>query len=358
MTTWRAPGRVNLIGDHTDYNGGLAMPFAIDLAVTVDACAVPGRTLTATSHERDAVVELDLDALPIVSSGWGAFVAGCVALLDERGVHVKGARLTVSSTLPTGAGLSSSAALTCAMLAALLDLAGLRWTPQSIAEAAQIVENRHVGVPTGSLDQLAVCLSKQACILSIDFAELTVESIPFRCPGALIVVDTRTAHRHVTGQYARRREESIEAAQALGVSSLRQATAADVARLEQPVLKRRAQHVFSENERVRQVREELLKGGDPIRIGALLTSSHQSLRDDYEVSSPELNTAVDAALSAGAYGARMTGGGFGGSALALVPTPAVGRVQAAVTLAASRQGFQRPTVRAVRPSGPLTQLVR
>ncbi|HZT91326.1 MAG TPA: galactokinase [Gaiellaceae bacterium] len=306
---WSAPGRVNLIGDHTDYNGGLALPFAIDLRTSV--AAAPADQVRAVSEYED--------------DRWRKYVDGAVAELGVAGVDV-----AVTSTVPTGAGLSSSAALGCAVVCAVAGAHSIGLEPREAAVLAQRVENEHVGVPSGLLDQLTSMLARRAHAVEIDFGRGFERLAPFEPRAhdlAVLVVDTGVRRQLADGRYAQRRRECEAAAAALGLPSLREASLADLARLEEP-LRRRARHVLTENERVQQV-VAALSVGDFAAVGAALTASHASLRDDFEVSTPELDAAVEISRDQGALGARLTGGGFGGCAIALVPRERVHTVAAA-----------------------------
>ncbi len=330
-----APGRVNLIGEHTDYNQGLALPFAIAEGVTVSAEAEPagapgeGRV---SSFARD-VDERDEFALvePAPASGWRAFVRGTVAELARAGFPLVGARLEISGGVPPGAGLSSSAALEVALCLALVEL-GSRHAPSEakqvgrteIAQLCARVENEWVGARTGLLDQLASLYGEPDTALCIDFQMLSVEPVPLRLGDwRLVVLDSGERHLHASSGYNERREECARACGLLGVESLREVNEDAADGLPEP-LRRRALHVIGENERVRQA-VAALRAGDLQAIGALLDASHASLRDRYEVSTPAVEMAVQRLREAGASGARLVGGGFGGSVLGLfapgVPTP-------------------------------------
>jgi galactokinase len=323
-----APGRVNLIGEHTDYNRGLALPFAIAEGVTVSAQAEPPG---ASAQPRVHAFALDLDerdefALvdPAPAPGWRAFVRGSVAELARAGFPLVGARLEISGVgLPRGAGLSSSAALEVALCLALLDL-GSRHSPQQAravdrTELAQLcarVERDWVGARTGLLDQLASLYGAPDTALRIDFQTLAVEPVPLLLGDwRLVVLDSGERHLHASSGYNERREECVRACRLLGVESLREASTAAVAELPEP-LRRRALHVIGENERVRQA-VAALRTDDLPALGALLDASHRSLRDDYEVSTPAVEAAARRLREAGASGARLVGGGFGGSVLGL-----------------------------------------
>jgi galactokinase len=315
----RGPGRVNLIGEHTDYNDGLAMPFAIERGVTVTAAP-----LTGTEIEAHALDEGERDAFPLDAperaDGWRAFVRGTVAELARAGYALKPARLEIEGDLPQGSGLSSSAALEAALCLALLALAG---EPEpadrrDLAKLCSRVENDWVGAETGLLDQLAALLGAPGCVLRIDFATLAVDRVPLQLGDwRLVTVESGATHTHAGSGYNERREECRRASAALGVASLRDADPDAVERLEEP-LRRRARHVLSENARVDAMAEALARR-DLEEAGALLDASHASLRDDYEASVPEVEATVRALKDAGAAGARMVGGGFGGSVLGLLP---------------------------------------
>ena len=322
-----APGRVNLIGEHTDYNRGLALPFAIAEGVTVCAEASPPGSPGA---DRVCALARDLDerdefplAGPPPATGWRAFARGTVAELADAGFPLVGASLEISGELPPGAGLSSSAALEVALCLVLAEL-GARAYPSrarpaertELAELCARVENDWVGAQTGLLDQLASLFGEPDAALCIDFSTLQIEPVPLRL-GAwrLVLLDSGERHVHASSGYNERRAECIEACELLGVPSLRDASAEAVAALPEP-LRRRARHVLEENQRVRQA-VAALRAGDLHAIGGLLNASHESLRDNYEVSSPPLEAAVERLRVAGAAGARLVGGGFGGNVLGL-----------------------------------------
>jgi galactokinase len=320
----RGPGRVNLIGEHTDYNDGLALPFAIDRGVTVTAEATDERSLAGRGHvealatdlgERD---EFDL-AAPAPAEGWRAFVRGTVAELQAAGHAVRPCRLTIEGDLPHGSGLSSSAALEAALCLALTDEPGDR---VELARLCSRVENEWVGAQTGLLDQLAVLCGREGHALRIDFRTLEVEPIPLDLAGwQLVTLDSGASHEHAAGGYNERRAECRAACEALGIGSLRDADPHAAAALPEP-LSRRVRHVATENARV-EAMIEALRTGDLQAAGRLLDASHASLRDDYEASAPEVEATVARLRDAGASGARMVGGGFGGSVLALFAPRAI-----------------------------------
>jgi galactokinase len=357
---WLAPGRANLIGEHTDYNQGWVLPFALDLGVTVAASRRDDGVLAIGSRQAPgARAELPLATLaPGAVTGWAAYPAGVAWALREAGHPVSGASLAVDSDLPQGAGLSSSAALECATALALAGLNGLDPPRPELATLAQHAENDFVGVPTGIMDQFASLLSQAGHALLLDCRTGGTTAVPLDPAGAgleLTIIDTGARHALGDGQYAQRRSECDRAAALLGVGSLRDVTGpAAVARLADPVLRRRARHVITENRRVEET-VALLAGGDLAGVGAVLRASHASLRDDFEVSWPEADVAVDAATAAGALGARMMGGGFGGSALALVPA-GQRAVSAAITAEFARRGWRPPVFFQAVPSAGALRL--
>jgi len=352
---WLAPGRANLIGEHTDYNQGWVLPFALNLGVTVAVGRRGDGMLAIRSRQAPgAPADLPLAALaPGAVTGWAAYPAGVAWALREAGHPLAGgASLAIDSDLPQGAGLSSSAALECAAALALNGLHGLDLPRPQLATLAQRAENDFVGVPSGIMDQSASLLSRAGHALLLDCRTGVTADVPLDPAAAglaLLIVDTGARHALGDGRYAQRRSECEQAAALLGVASLRDVTSpADLGRLDDPVLRRRARHVVTENARVGQT-VALLTGGDLAGVGGLLHASHASLRDDFEVSWPEADVAVDAAMAAGALGARMMGGGVGGSALALVPAGqrAVG---AAITAEFARRGWPPPAFFPAVPS--------
>jgi galactokinase len=322
------PGRVNLIGEHTDYNDGLCLPFAIERGVTVEAEPLDGDRVEAHAvdmDERDAFGLRDGDALR-GASGWRAFVRGVAVELRSAGHAIPGARLRFSGDVPQGSGLSSSAALETALALALLALAGERDPPDRVALArlCSRVENEWVGAETGLLDQLAALFGREGHAIRLDCRDVSIAPVPLELRGwTLVTVDSGSAHTHAKSGYNERRRECREACERLGIRSLRDATAAGAGGLPEP-LAARVRHVVSENARVDET-VTALNRGDLERVAELLNASHASLRDDYDASVPEVEATVAALRGAGAAGARMVGGGFGGSVLALlrpgVPPP-------------------------------------
>ena len=331
---WSAPGRVNLIGEHTDYNDGYVLPFAIPLRTVVAASPAKGPQWTVYSRESGESVEFGPDDLePGRISGWGAYVAAVPWALREHGYDPPPADVAIASEIPLGAGLSSSAAILCAVLAALHDLGGLRIPLDEWPTLAQYAENRFAGVPSGIMDQSASTLCEPGHAMFLDCRTLAREQVPFALAEqglAMLVVDTRAPHRHAGGEYAARRAACEAAARKLGIPALRDLSVADLPaaceRLD-PVTARRVRHVVTENERVLDTVERL-RGGAVAGIGPLLTASHASMRDDYEITVAEVDVAVEAAMAAGAYGARMTGGGFGGCIVALTQPRSVEALEA------------------------------
>ena len=355
-----APGRVNLIGEHTDYSGGLVLPFAIDARAHLAAAGNPDGTIRATSAQKPGeVITTTVDDLApgsAVAGSWAGYLLGSIWTLRRAGYPIGGFDLALDSQVPSGAGLSSSAAMECVTALATSVLSGVDLDVLTVARLAQEAENDFVGVPCGPMDQTASSAAQRGSVLLFDTRSGSVEHIPFD-PAThdleVVVIDTRVAHALSDGEYGRRRASCEQAADILGVRWLRDISIdelpAALDKLGDEELQRRVRHVVTENDRVAQT-VDLLRADEVAAIGDLLTASHRSLRDDYEVSCPELDVAVDSALDAGAVGARMTGGGFGGSAIALVPVGAVDRVIAAVTDAFAAKGFVAPVARLVRPA--------
>ena len=294
-----APGRVNLIGEHTDYTGGLVLPAAIDLGIRIEG-EVAERIRLESDQYAGAV---DLDAQGDEGEGWGRFAGAVAAELDALGRPPVGIRGRVSSNLPVGAGLSSSAALEVAIGTALCAVAGFPIEPMALAQAAQRAELRAVGVPCGIMDQSASVFGEEGRAILLDTGTLEHRAIPLPSELALVIVDSGVKHTLAQSGYADRRRELEAAIAAEGEL--------------EPLLARRLRHVQTENDRVRQA-VAALEAGDTARLGPLFRAGHNSLRDDFEVSTPELDLLVDRAYEDGAVAARMTGGGFGGSIVALV----------------------------------------
>ena len=364
---WLAPGRANLMGEHTDYNDGFVLPFALGQhIVTAAARRGDGQLAVTSRQEKDADIQVEIaDLAPGSVTGWGAYPAGVAWALREAGYPVPGASIAIDSDVPAGAGLSSSAALECATALALTELAGQPGSApdgsisrRELAAIARRAENEFVGVPSGIMDQSASLLCQAGHLLLLDCRSLETAQVPFDPAPAgaqLLIVNTRARHELSDGEYGERRAECEEAARQLGVASLRDvASPAEVDRLADPVLRRRARHVVSDNQRVLAVVELLRSGpGDRRRgayreIGRLLSQAHESLRDDFEISWPEADETVSAAVAAGAFGARMIGGGFGGSVLVLAGPGS--RVTTAVSEAFAQRGWTAPEFLEATPS--------
>jgi galactokinase len=356
---WAAPGRVNLIGEHTDYNDGFVMPFALPhTTVAAVSRRTDGVLRLHSADAEDGVVELRVDELaPRSDTDWTAYPAGVVWALREAGHAVTGADIHLASTVPTGAGLSSSAALEVVTALALDELYGLGIERPQLARLCQRAENMYVGAPTGIMDQTASACCEDGHALFLDTRDLAQQQIPFDLAAEgmrLLVVDTRVKHAHSDGEYGKRRAGCEKGAALLGVTALRDVAYDELdAALErlgdEEEVRRLVRHIVTENHRVERV-VSLLKAGDTRAIGPVLNEGHASLRDDFRISCAELDLVVDTALSAGALGARMTGGGFGGSAIVLVEASDAGTVTKAVEEAFASAGFTMPRVFAAVPS--------
>ncbi|MEU6174282.1 galactokinase [Streptantibioticus parmotrematis] len=359
---WAAPGRVNLIGEHTDYNDGFVMPFALPHTTRATVARRDDGLLRLHSSDdpTGAVTALRLaDLAPGRVTGWTAYPAGVLWALREAGHHVGGADIHYDSTVPTGAGLSSSAALEVVTALALSDLYELGLERGPLARLCQRAENDFVGAPTGIMDQTASACCAEGHALHLDTRDLTQRQIPFDLAAAglrLLVVDTRVKHAHSDGAYGDRRRGCEAGAAALGVPALRDIPYdeldAALRRLEAggtgEEVRRLVRHIVTENRRVTRV-AALLEAGDPRAVGPLLTEGHASLRDDFRVSCAELDLVVDTALDAGALGARMTGGGFGGSAIVLAENASTDKVTEAITAAFTTKGWTAPRVFTATP---------
>lgn len=361
ISHWIAPGRVNLIGEHLDYNGGPVLPIAIDRGTTVKARSREDDQVRVwTTYGGNQHGEFTTDVRPGDVDGWLGHVAGIFWSYAQAGHRVGGFDLVIDSQLPAGAGLSSSAAIECAVGGAINDVAGLGLADLDLALLAHQAETDFVGVPSGAMDQIISVCGRAGHAMFIDLASSppTVEPVPadWAADGlALLVIDTRTPHDLADGRYGQRRAECAEAARILGLDALAQAGPDAVLRIDDEGLKARTRHVITETARTRGARRALTARNWK-QFGAMLTASHESLRDDFQVSCLELDIAVDVALAAGAWGARMTGGGFGGSAIALVAADHVSHVTERVTAALLHAERAEPRCFTVQPSAGLRRV--
>ena len=390
---WAAPGRVNVIGEHTDYNGGLALPIALPHRAHLALRVREDRTIRLISPQtRGQIDELNLDAIAPRGQagevkGWAAYIAGVAWALEQDGLGpLPGFDAALVSCVPLGGGLSSSAALECATAVALDEVAGLALAGPAdqpadagrarLVKSCVAAENYIAGAPTGGMDQAASMRCQAGHAIELDCRTNDIEQVPFDLASqglSLLVIDTKAPHSLVDGQYAARRAACEKSAAILGVELLADLDPVGlddvVAILEASgddefsgeVLARRTRHVVTEIARTEEL-VELLSTQEPLageklsRVGELMDASHESLRVDYEVTCPELDVAVEAARAAGAHGARMTGGGFGGSAIALVDSGAVSAVAAAVVEAYAAAGFNEPAFLDAYPASPAGRL--
>ncbi|GAB3258208.1 galactokinase [Arthrobacter pigmenti] len=354
---WSAPGRVNLIGEHTDYNDGFVLPFAIDRSTRVAVRRRQDRRVRVLStFDSSTPVSADTSGLrPDDVSGWSAYPLGVVWSMLQAGVDVPGMDMLFDSNVPVGAGLSSSAAIECAAAVAVNELAGAALSSSELVLIGQRAENDVVGAPTGIMDQSASLLGAAGSAVFLDCQSQHAELVPLDLAGTGLVaqiIDTKVSHSHATGGYADRRASCERGAAELGLSSLRGLPPSGLAQAEGVLDEetfRRVRHVVTENERVQRTCQVLATQG-PSAIGELLDASHLSMRDDFEISCPELDLAVDVARNLGAIGARMTGGGFGGSAIALTPVDRVDAVHDAVVDAFGHASFEVPDLFTVQPA--------
>ena len=369
---WSSAGRANLIGEHTDYNEGFVLPFAIQHRTYAAAATRGDGVVRVVSTFAEQPVELPVAELAATFDGpaghavtggvvpeWAAYALGvawaALAASGRAAADVPGVDIAIASDVPIGAGLSSSAAIEGAVASALDELWGLGLAPLDMARVGRRAENEAVGAPTGIMDQVSSIMGRADAATFLDCRSLETQSVDlgFAREGlSLLVIDTRVKHSHSTGGYRERREACERGAAAMGVPALRDVTVAELDRARElldDVTFRRIRHIVTENQRVLDTVETLRAQG-PRAIGDLLVASHVSMRDDFEISVPELDTAVETALAEGAVGARMTGGGFGGAAIALVDEARVDAVAEAAAAAFADRGFAAPHAFTVVPS--------
>jgi galactokinase len=346
LSTW-APGRVNLIGEHTDYSGGLVLPAATQFGVTLEILS-PSDSVSLTSTLAGVAQPFEPDGSGVAASGWARYAQAVAVELAVLGRPAVGLIGTISSDLPAGAGLSSSAALEVAVALALCAVAGWELEPLELALACQRAELRAVGVPCGILDQAASILGEKGAAVLLDCWTLEYRVVTMPRETVLLIVDSGVERNLEDTGYAARRAELEGALRAIGAE---RSTAVDLSDLRglEAVQERRLRHVVTENDRVRQF-AAALESGDMVSAGQLLFASHASLRDDYEVSIPELDLLVSLAESAGAYGARLLGGGFGGWALVLVDREHADAVALEMTDRYSRETGRPKRTMIVQPS--------
>jgi galactokinase len=350
---YAAPGRVNLIGEHTDYNLGFALPIALPQRTVVTFTPDRSDAITVHSQRAQGAVRFPLDTVPGQVEGWAAYVAGVVWALRQTGQPIPGGTMSITSDVEMGSGLSSSAALECAVLGAIAAAAGMRIDPKEQAQLAQRAENDYVGAPTGLLDQLASLYGEPSTALLIDFRDLTVTPVGFDPESrgvVLLLIDSRARHQHAGGEYAARRKSCERAAADLGASSLREVWDRGRAELDlvhNPIDARRARHVLTENGRVLDF-VAALGDSDFVEAGRILNSSHVSMRDHFNITTEHIDLIADTAVRAGAFGARMTGGGFGGCVIALVPDSRADAVAKTLRQTIPDAGHPRPVITRTR----------
>ncbi|OAN41820.1 galactokinase [Mycolicibacterium iranicum] len=355
VVCYSAPGRVNLIGEHTDYNMGFALPIALPERTAVTFRPAEAATMVVSSDRTDAAVEFPLDTTPGGVTGWAAYVAGIVWALQQADHPVPGGAMSISGGVELGSGLASSAALGCAVLGAVLHATDRQLDRVEQARIASAAENEYVGAPTGLMDQLAILLAEPRRALLIDFCEPVTRSVAFDPDAsrlALLLINSRATHRHVGGEYAARRASCERAAAALGVSSLRDVQNRGVAVLSDvPDARdaRRARHIITENRRVLDS-VAALESSDFAAFGQLMNASQESMRDDFEITTDHIDLIAATAVRAGALGARMTGGGFGGCVIALVAEDDVESVASSVNEQMRGAGHPEPAITRTRSS--------
>ncbi len=357
-TLYRAPGRVNLIGEHTDYNDGFVMPAAIDLSCCVAIAPRNDRRLVVHSANFNETAEFSLDEHPSPAQHWSDYVRGVAWVLENAAYKLRGADVAVMSNVPIGAGLSSSAAIEVATAYALLDISGLQVDRKQLAKLCQKAENEFVGARCGIMDQFIACHGQAGCALVLDCRSLSYRPLPLKSDVRMLICNTMVDHHIASGEYNVRRSECEQGVRQLataipGLKSLRDLTLAELDRHRDKLtelLYRRCRHVVTENQRVTEA-AAALQHDDLNCFGRLMADSHRSLRDDYEVSCPELDLMVEIATSQeGVYGSRMTGGGFGGCTISLVKEEAISRLQQTIANAYEEKMGRRPEIYVCSPA--------
>ena len=350
---WSAPGRANLIGEHTDYNNGFVFPFGIDRRTYVALSLRKDMICRVSSELDDKTHEYEISKKMPKGFDWALYPLGVAWVMRESATS--GFDAYIVSDVPVGAGLSSSAAIECSVGSALNDIWGAGKTRQELALIGQKAENEVVGAPTGIMDQTASMLAQKDAAVMIDCLSLETELVPLGLSGqglVVAVIDTTVAHRHSDGGYRSRRDSCEKGAKKMGVASLRELSEQDLPEMEQKlddVTFRRCKHIVTENRRVLDA-VDALKRGDLARLGELLLQSHASMRDDFEISVVELDTAVELAMEVGAVGSRMTGGGFGGAAIAIIDESKMELLREHCKAIFLKKGFAEPNVFSVAPS--------
>lgn len=353
---WSAPGRVNIIGEHTDYNGGFALPMAIDRHTVVAVGYRDDGLVRVGSTLNSDIVTVELArCVPGSVSGWAAYPLGVLWALGGTRPGMRGLDIVIDTDVPIGAGLSSSAAIECAVAVAANDLWDMDLGRMELAYVGQRAENDMVGAPTGMMDQIASLYGDADSAVFIDCQLPEASTVPFALESeglAILVINSNVHHSHATGGYKERRASCERAAMAIGADQLRDVAIDDLPRLRGLVddeTFRRARHVVTENARVEAV-ADLLRHDGPRAIGDFLVASHLSMRNDFEISIPQIDVAVNVARESGALGARLTGGGFGGAAIALTPRELLPQMERAVRKAYHDLGFDDPDLFVVTPS--------